>query len=763
MFNGVLEHEIGHTVGLRHNFGASGDVFNYFDEWYDIRERETVHCLDNGGCDYGQAEICVTECETNADCPSFAECEPFTGDTFACFDKRDEYNDVIGVCMGAANLAVAESDCQYNAADYLGQGPVEVKVWNPESGICETHTYCENDVECGQGQFCDAKDYFCSDESGVLSAPAILSSCETDLECGEGNRCATPSLGEPDAERYCVGVVKKIVPRAKMTENEALQGRTEYQYSTVMDYGQKINADVHGLGKYDYAAIRFGYGDLVEVYKDTSHIENYVDGLLEASSSSVGSLSIYGLPSFWMTSIYTPFHFLNDAIGPENAGGHNRTVVPWQQVKLDREMTWDYLTRHANYAYKEVPYEFCSDEYRGNLGCYIFDTGADDLEIVEHAMGMLRNYYIFDAFQRDRLSFGWGYAALSYYSRILSRWMSPMRNSGVYNGLYTLIFSGYGDFWRTFTKEPLSGSQWSGSAELAVQYLSELIASPAPGTYEMDPDTGIYEHKGYDQGVSTEADAIDIPLGVGKFPYTTFDSKFGYYMWRHPLFVGSYWEKLAALVTLTDNDVSFLSDYVGEQLTVGVSSSIGFNTMYPGLLGDLFGGIIADNPSRWWGRANVSPTGEVDYSAPNFFDADPESNEAPLVRPSLDNNRMRALAAIYAMTSLPAGFDPSATDALAVVMKGNHSEYDLGQGLDWEEFTDPFSGKTFLALKPQYDSERAAPAYDMIMTGNELVDSLLDPETTDVQAAFIEQELEDLIYMLQLLRKNNELFGTIQL
>ncbi len=40
---------------------------------------------------------------------------------------------------------------------------------------------------------------------------------------------------------------------------------SEYQYSTVMDYGARFNTDVHGLGKYDYAAIRFGYGQLVDM------------------------------------------------------------------------------------------------------------------------------------------------------------------------------------------------------------------------------------------------------------------------------------------------------------------------------------------------------------------------------------------------------------------------------------------------------------------------------------------------------------------
>ena len=32
-----------------------------------------------------------------------------------------------------------------------------------------------------------------------------------------------------------------------------------------MDYGARFNSDVHGLGKYDSAAIRFGYGQLIDL------------------------------------------------------------------------------------------------------------------------------------------------------------------------------------------------------------------------------------------------------------------------------------------------------------------------------------------------------------------------------------------------------------------------------------------------------------------------------------------------------------------
>ena len=47
----------------------------------------------------------------------------------------------------------------------------------------------------------------------------------------------------------------------------------EYQYSSIMDYGARVNSEYKGIGKYDDAAILFAYagGDepgYVEVFND---------------------------------------------------------------------------------------------------------------------------------------------------------------------------------------------------------------------------------------------------------------------------------------------------------------------------------------------------------------------------------------------------------------------------------------------------------------------------------------------------------------
>ena len=50
------------------------------------------------------------------------------------------------------------------------------------------------------------------------------------------------------------------------------QSISEYRYSTIMDYGSRFNSDINGLGKYDYAAIRFGYGGLIDVMNQASAV-----------------------------------------------------------------------------------------------------------------------------------------------------------------------------------------------------------------------------------------------------------------------------------------------------------------------------------------------------------------------------------------------------------------------------------------------------------------------------------------------------------
>ena len=40
IYTAVLAHEVGHSIGLMHNFGAPDDALNYFPEYWEIRSQD---------------------------------------------------------------------------------------------------------------------------------------------------------------------------------------------------------------------------------------------------------------------------------------------------------------------------------------------------------------------------------------------------------------------------------------------------------------------------------------------------------------------------------------------------------------------------------------------------------------------------------------------------------------------------------------------------------------------------------------------------
>lgn len=748
IYGGVLEHEVGHTMGLRHNFAASNDIFNFDDKYYSIRERDAVRCLDVTGCNFARGEECYTACQADGDCAEGTLCVSGT-----CIDP--EVGDPMGQCVAPAQVGLSKASCSPDLAKVKG-GDL-VPTWDAKAESCVLKGYCGLDGDCAEGQTC--KSDRCEPASGVATFdPAVVSKCTTAGDCGEGGICADPGA---TGSTSCWKISKAIVSRGHQTLGEMEKRRTEYQLSTVMDYGQKINADIHGLGKYDYAAIKFGYGDLVEVYQDVSMLNDFTEkGAPYFGDTPLKFSSFTKDSSIWANTLYHPFFFLNYVITVDANLSSNRVTVPFQQVKLSRDMNYDYNSENYWDTYIEVPYDFCSDEYRGNGGCLYFDTGADSVEVTYHAMEMLTMYYIFDAFQRERFGFGWGNASYSYYARIMDRWMNPLRLSGLYFALYENRFAEL-NFWKNFSRQPMSGGYFRTSANMAYQFLHQLIASPAPGRYELDPETNTYVNVSYDTTPTDDEDTLVVPIGQGKFPWTTFDTSYGYYAFQHPLWAGAYWEKLAAMQTLTDASISFLSDYVGEALDIGVSSAIGFVTAYPRELTNLFGGVVADAWEQWAGVVEAEPkTGRLEYRPRSAFNPQAQSN-MPLVQPSISTLSFKTLSAVVALATLPAGFDPSVTDSMAVVLEGNASDYQLAPGMEWKKFTDPFSNKTYLAIVPRYDANRLAVAARIVDQANALKTAWA-AAATDVEAAMYASQLKELVEVLDVLRELNATLGVIR-
>jgi len=697
LYEATMLHEVGHTVGLRHNFSASTDAMNYFDAYYDEdkggRSKDLVACADvtfNGNV-IGAGNFCEKdtfgeECDQKYTCAADTDCPSGT----ACNNKTKKCTDANGAAVGVCQAHVeVRTPCTVDtAAQTCGGGGACV------GGECHDKVQCNGATDCNSGELCDGG--FCVDPRTKVARTTV---------------------------QFAVmgGTAKKYMPRPGLTESERLGRRTEFQYSSVMDYGQKINADLWGLGKYDYAAIKYGYGELSEVYYDTTFLRDRVRAYAKNTGQSLANASGNAATEYWKNTPYSQFTFLNEWMPPDK--NKQRISVPDLFILNERQTADNHFREEMDRTFYEVPYKYCSDEYRGGaMGCYYFDTGASMEEIVHHAAEALEEYYIFDAFKRERLWFARGGSYLSYMARIQDRWLTPIQAAGRYYALYNNIFRVYGwfGFWDLMDKY---GAPLRRSSENSFRALANMLATPAPGSYVFDKKTNTYVNTDYETG--RPGSQLDIPLGTGKFPYTTFATQKGYYMYDHPLWIGAYWDKVAAIQALTNSTVSFLSEYVGEQLPVFRATAIGYNTVYPTELAQILGGLVAGDVNQFAGGVDKSGKTPAYKKVDPFrpFDA-----QAERVAPSVINHGLRMFAAWQAIANLPAGFDSSYSDAMAVWLKGHGPEFKLGTAkldgkditLDVCEFEDPFGKKTYIAARPNYSANRYSAAFAMCRKLNTL-------------------------------------------
>jgi hypothetical protein len=700
VLRGVLEHEVGHTVGLRHNFSGTTDVFNFFDEYYEIRERENIACLADGWCDEQTGELCAyVACENDADCAQ-------DGGGGFC-DK--------GLC------SIKDPKSTTGALVPLG--------------LCARKT---DNTTCATTKECKEK-YSENPENTALFGKSLI--------------CSDDSI--------CYDKTEQFVPRSHQTDHEKAMKRTEYQYSTVMDYGGRFNSDIHGLGKYDYAAIRFGYGQLVDTYYNDQKVRDRVEAAAATFGPPLSRWSFYLQTAYWPnrgTGFFHAFNYLHNYIGVEQ--NLQRVPRPYEQIKYQRDMVVNDVRESLDIAHLEVPYAFCSDEYRGNMGCYYFDTGIDPGEMAKHAHDQLTQYYIFDAFKRERLYFGDYGSPFAYYARIMDRYLRVLGDVGMYYALWDNFLFRY-SWYQEWKDTPLGGRTLHRAATEAFGQLKDIVSSPAPGCYQLSEDVAtvggepakLLRNTSLTSGEDCD---LNVPFGVGRFPFTQFGSDLGYHYYEHPLWFGSFWEKMGALITLTDSTAYFVDLSVGEQLNIGVGTSLGFNTVFADEMNNFLGGIVSNDYYHFAGRQDGSS-----YLSPS---TPGRKADDTWVEPALNQFTLKLYAALLGLAYLPAGFDPTFIDRLAVFVDGEASLPTLTDGpfgIQEYRFEDPIGGKTYLAYSTNYgdpDTTNVDVAAELVQRAAVVADKW--ETATGVERSLLEKELAEVRDILDLLRKLHHIYGT---
>jgi hypothetical protein len=482
----------------------------------------------------------------------------------------------------------------------------------------------------------------------------------------------------------------KMEPRLwdPMTENEKTARIREYQYSTVMDYGQNfIVSDAVGLGRYDVAAIKMGYGDLVEVFTAVppANVEAVVGTALIQSIGYPFLLDIGALNAGTIRAHnYTDWPKANLLGSVANI--EKRADVPYRSLKAGPVQGFDDPAVDAQ-GRPAVPYMFCSDEQADlNPDCMRYDAGADPYESVKSIVDSYWYYYPFTSFRRQRLGFDVGPTV----DRIHNRYFEKIKRAHQIYALYRPIFS---DLFGLAQDAPFWEDQhgfgsWSAASTVGFELFRHVLTAPEPGTYasgKQADGTDVLSPGGSALFVQATVDALD-----GRYLETTWDFEAGYFWFDQLDRVGYFYDKAYALLTLVDPTTYFLgrdtdADIRKYQLNYATSFGPAMNT--------LFRSVFAED----W-RA-IAPRGSADgvVTYPTLGQMmNGDMGGVPLV-PNVSFS-IQLYAAVLGMGYIPQTYDQSFIQSSRMWIEGGAEEVELDPSVPVVTFTNPESHLTYTAL-----------------------------------------------------------------
>ncbi|MEZ4249780.1 MAG: zinc-dependent metalloprotease [Polyangiales bacterium] len=505
-----------------------------------------------------------------------------------------------------------------------------------------------------------------------------------------------------------------MAPRAwdPLTDAEIDARIKEYQYSTVMDYGHNfVVTDANGLGHYDHAAIKMGYGDLVEVFATTpaanqrelawfTFFQANWPVPLKISAFEGGEVSAYN---------YTDI--------PSIVGGREvleqRVDVPYTSLRAFPELASNGIADPMMDAEGRlaVPYLFCSDE-QADLGpdCYRYDAGSDPYETVNSVIESYWNYYIFNAFRRGRLGFDTG----PYADRIYGRYFEKLKYANQIYSLYRPIFVDiFGEAQaETFFNRQDGLGPYTLAVQSAFRLLTRVITTPEPGTYVRrlrgDGTEGLVAGGG-GLGAGVGVDAFD-----GRALETTWNFDDGYFWFDQLERVGFFYDKVLAVMALTDPQSNFL----GRDTSADVRQyQINFYSSFSPAMQGFFRGLWGDD---WSVIAPRSMGNELVYPSPAQL-AGATMPGTPL-EPNASFS-IQLYSAVYAMAWIPETFDRSFFQRSRIWVRGGADEVTPDAALTTVEFTDERTGLTYVAISYPEGGEERGPAAQMLLHAQALADN----------------------------------------
>lgn len=584
---------------------------------------------------------------------------------------------------------------------------------------------------------------------------------------------------------------QNLVDAAKPNQEQLDQGMIEYQYSTVMDYGSRINSDVHGLGKYDDAAILFAYAGggepgWVEVFNQT-RLDYERPNLLVPTDNTAKPLLVRGAHTEMplahvqhytpVSNFYTdrfhystlPFHFAEQASLEKSFEAalddgikrmHNRAYRKWSEMEgtygqIEEELNkwnlklggwgsadWDkakqVVAKVARNSPVEVPYMYCSDyEVGANIACNRWDTGADVYEMTSDWITRYKEYYVFNSFRRDRLTCGEGcFNPFSYLSRISDRYLGNLPN--VYQQWLFNIFW-YQYYYELNSEQmeeylgvgdPIFQNYWTMAVVDGTNTLLQQLSTPSAGYHGKLPN-GNWVHLGANNAYNgrfadtVEAgfiatakakgyeDVVYVPRGSGRNMYTLFDDE-GMDWFGRVNEVGHFFDQYAAMLELGSSQTNFLGvDRGADALRYSLPYYMTFNRE----LAEVFGNVWTEQRSTYaqslvkTGNGLATALPPVFLRAENYITGfnyppsptpvDQQGNPLPLEKVEASPAwSTRFYAELIGMATFTENYNQEFASYNQVFRLGSGETISPAQGYELDKFDDPFgSGYSYATLK----------------------------------------------------------------
>ena len=337
-----------------------------------------------------------------------------------------------------------------------------------------------------------------------------------------------------------------------ITTAEIDAGLYDEAYSSIMDYSGRYTIDGNGVGKYDRAAMLFGYAGLMEVFKDNGDAtardiadwHNSDGDVLVFDRGPYGGFGTIHYTTYW------------DQMGDLMYRADNRVLVPIEDFNdgfSSAEVDGETLSR--------VPYIYCSHSSSDlSDNCLSRDAGADPMERMDNILDGLNTWYITRNFPRGRI----GVDTYNYVSRYYRRNFDRLKN---WNDLYSLYVTLLSQFFPANTMQALLTDAERGfgtktwGVQNAFNYLVQTVLMPDVGQVTALPAR---QADGLPLATSPTSfgSTIDIDITDGRYYSTdwfTGDRECGYTWYECLHHIGFYFDKIMAIEALTDSTTNFVA------------------------------------------------------------------------------------------------------------------------------------------------------------------------------------------------------------